>query len=135
MTRGSRLAVIGLVGLALLTATALVVFASGACPQELPGQSCPDAGRNQAIVIALAAIAAALLGIPFAFLAEFAFRRGIAFRGAWARALRRGTLLGALIAVAGGLRLGNALSPPAVLFILLIAGVVEWFGIRSLDSA
>ena len=135
MTRASRLAVLGLVLLALVIGAGLVGFAASTCPQELPGQPCPDAGRNQAVAVLLAALAVAALAAPFAFLGEFAVRRRIAYRGAWARAARRGLLAGGVVAALGGLRMGDALSPAGLLFVLLLAGVAEWFGIRWLDRA
>jgi hypothetical protein len=134
VSRGSRLAVAGLVIAGLLCAAGLVLFASGACPADLPAQPCPSAGTNRLVVIGLAAAAIALLATPFALLGEFALRRRIVYRGAWGRAARRGVLAGAVVAVLAGLRLGGALSVPGTLFVLLLAAVLEWFAIRRLDA-
>lgn len=87
------------------------------------------------VVIGLAATTLALIASPFAFLAEFALRRRIVYRGAWARAARRGILAGTVVAVLAGLRLAGALSVPGALFVLLLAGALEWFAARRLDAA
>lgn len=134
MSRGSRLAVAGLVVAALLCGVGLALFASGACPTDLPQQPCPEAGSNRVVVIGLAAATVALIAAPFAFLAEFALRRRIVYRGAWARAARRAILAGTAVAVLAGLRLGGALSVPGALFVLLLAAALEWFAVRRLDA-
>jgi hypothetical protein len=55
------------------------------------------------------------------------------YRGAWGRAVRRGLIVGALVAALAALRLGGALSVPVLLFLLVIAALVEWFAMRRLD--
>ena len=75
-------------------------------------QPCPDAARNLVIGIGLAALAVGLLVTPFAFLGEFVARRRIVYRGAWARAARRGLLAGLVVAVLAGLRLGRRAERP-----------------------
>lgn len=127
MTLRHRLWVLGLVGLGLLAGVGLVVFAANACPVELPGQPCRDAQRNVVIVVVLAAASVALLVTPFAFLAEIAVQRQIVYRGAWWRAGRRGALAGLLVATLAGLRLGGALTVPAVIFVGVLAILVERF--------
>jgi hypothetical protein len=134
VSRGTRLAIVGLALLAIVAAVALVAFASVACPAETPGQPCPAAGTNRLIVIGLGSIAAGLLAAPFAFLAEFVLRRRIAYRGAWSRAARRAILLGGVVAVLAGLRLGGALTVPVAIFVLLLAAAGEWFAIRRFDQ-
>ena len=43
---------------------------------------------------------------------------------------RRGALTGLVIAVLAGLRLGGALSVPVAIFVIILAGVVEWLVAR-----
>jgi hypothetical protein len=129
----TRLAVIALVLLAILAAVGLLAFAAHACPSDTALRPCPSATTNRVIVLALVVLTVALLVTPFAFLAEFAARRRIVYRGAWARAVRRAVLLAAVAACLAGLRLGGALSPPTGLFIVTLAGAVEWLAIRRFD--
>jgi hypothetical protein len=133
LSRGTRLAVAGLGLLALLSGAALLLFANSACPVDTAAHPCPGAGANRLVVIGLAALTSGLLVTPFAFLAEFVLRRRIVYRGAWGRAARRGALVGVIVAVLAGLRLGGALSVPTVMFVILLAGAGEWFAVRRLD--
>lgn len=126
-----RALVAGLLLLGVLTAVILVAFAANACPVETESQPCPAAGRNLAIGIGLAALAVALVVAPFAFIGEVVARRRIVYRGAWGRAARRGILAGAVVATMAGLRLAGVLEVATVLFVLLLAGQVEWFFIRN----
>ena len=126
MTARHRLIVGGLILAAVGAAAALFVFASVACPVDTDAQPCPAAGRNLAIGVVLAALSVALLVTPFAFLGELLARRRIVYRGAWARAARRGALAGLVVGAVAGLRLGGALSVPVALFVLLVAGAAEW---------
>ena len=112
---------------------ALVAFASVACPGPTDVDPCPNASLNRVAVVGLASLAALLLLTPFAFLAEYLVRRRIAYRGGWGRAARRGVLVAAVIAALAGLRLGSALTVPAGLFVLILAGLLEWFAIRRFD--
>jgi hypothetical protein len=127
------LAVAALVLLAVLGAVVLVSFAGRACPADALGTPCPDAGANRAVVVTLAAATAGLVVVPFALLAEFAVRRRILYRGAWARATRRGLLVTAAIAALGGLRLGGALSVPVAIFVLSLTAALEWLAVRRFD--
>jgi hypothetical protein len=122
-----RVAVAGLLLLGILGALLLLAFASRACPVDTPAQPCPDATRNLVIGIGLAAVSAALLVTPFAFLGELVARRRIVYRGAWWRAGRRGVLVGLVLAALAGLRLADALTVPVALFTILLGGVLEWF--------
>ena len=131
MSGRHRTRVAGLFLLGVLAAVLLVVFAGSACPVETDAQPCPDATRNLVIGIALAAAAVGLIVAPFAFLAEVLARRRIVYRGAWARAGRRGALAGLIVAGLAGLRLGSALNVPTALFVLILAGVIEWYLARS----
>jgi hypothetical protein len=130
----NRLLVGGRVLAALLCGIGLLLFASNACPAPLPKQPCPGADTNRVVVIGLAAASVVLLVAPFAFLGEFVLRRRIVYRGAWGRAVRRGALAGAVVVVLAGLRLGGALSVPGALFVLLLAGSIEWFAARRFDA-
>lgn len=127
------MAVAALVLLAVLAAVVLVSFAGRACPADTPADPCPEAGANRAVVVTLAAATAGLAVVPFALLAEFAVRRRIIYRGAWARAARRGLLVASAIAALAGLRLGGALSVPVALFIVSLAAALEWFAVRRFD--
>lgn len=133
MTSRSRIAVAALVLLAVLGAVVLMAFAGNACAGDLPGRPCPEAGANRIVVVALAAASAGVAVMPFAFLAEFAVRRRIVYRGAWGRATRRGLLVGAAIAAVAGLRLGGALSVPVAFFVISLAVAVEWVALRRFD--
>jgi len=119
--------------LSMLGLVVLIAFAGHTCPVDTALQPCPDAAANRAIVIVLAATTSTMAVIPFALLAEFAVRRRIVYRGAWARATRRGLLVASAIAALAGLRLGGALSVPAALFVITLAAVVEWFAVRRFD--
>ena len=131
MSGRHRTRVAGLMLLGVLAAVLLVVFAGSACPVETDAQPCPDATRNLVIGIGLASAAVGLLVAPFAFLAEVLARRRIVYRGAWARAGRRGALVGLIVAGLAGLRLGGALNVPTALFVLILAGVIEWYLARN----
>lgn len=111
----------------ILVVMVLVALAGRACPVETDALPCPDAARNRGVVVALTSASAALLVAPFAFLAEVMARRRIVYRGAWLRAARRGMLTGFVIAALAGLRLGGALSVPIAIFVIILAGVSEWF--------
>jgi hypothetical protein len=130
MSGRHRVAVLALILAAVLAGLLLIVFAANACPIETPAQPCPGAPRNIVLVIGLAATAAALLITPFAFLAEVLARRRIVYRGAWGRAARRGVLVGLVIAILAGLRLGGVLSMPIAMFMVIIAGAAEWLAAR-----
>jgi hypothetical protein len=122
-----RLAVAVLILLGILVVVVLVAVAGRTCPAETDAQPCADAARNRAIVVALASTGAALLVTPFAFLGEVMARRRIVYRGAWSRAARRGILVGLVLAALAGLRLGGTLSVPIAIFVIILAGVIEWF--------
>ena len=133
MSANHRIAVAVLILLAIFGAVMLVAVAGRACPVETPAQPCPDAAANRALVVALTSVTAALMVTPFAFLGEVMARRRIVYRGAWWRAARRGTLTGLVIAAIAGLRLGDVLSVPIAIFVIILAGVIEWFFARRDD--
>jgi hypothetical protein len=125
-----RLGVALLILAGILAVVVLVAVAGRICPAETPTQPCPDAARNRVVVVILAAVSGALLVTPFAFLGEVVARRRIVYRGAWGRASRRGALTGLVIAALAGLRIGGALSVPVLIFVIILAGVVEWLVVR-----
>ena len=131
MTGRHRTLVAALILLAILGAVVLVAYAARSCPVETELQPCPGAARHLVVVIGLAATSAGLLVTPFAFLGEVLARRRIVYRGAWWRASRRGLLVALVVATLAGLRLGGALSVATGLFVLILAGVVEWFFARN----
>ena len=131
MTGRQRTVVAGLLLGGVLAAVVLVAFAGNACPVETEAQPCPDAGRNVGVVIGLAALTAALLVTPFAFLGEFMARRRIVYRGAWGRAARRGIGVGLIAAVLAGLRLAGVLGVATALFVVILGAVIEWFFVRN----
>jgi len=131
MSGRHRTVVAGLFLLGVLAVVLLVAFAGNACPVETEVQPCPDAARNLVVGIGLAAAAVGLLVSPFAFLGEVLARRRIVYRGAWGRAARREILAGLVVAALAGLRLGGALGVPTGLFVLILAGVIEWFFARN----
>jgi hypothetical protein len=131
MTGRHRTIVAGLFLLAILVFVLLLVFAGNSCPAETELQPCPEAGRNLALAIGLAALGTSLVVVPFAFMGEVLARRRIVYRGAWGRAARRGILAGVVLATLAGLRLGGVLGVPTALFVLLVAAAVEWFFVRN----
>jgi hypothetical protein len=131
----SRRGLAALALLALASGIGLALFAAASCAMDLPGRACPEAGLNRAVVVALLGLTAGLGVAPFAFLAEFAVRRRIEYRGSWGRALRRGLLAGLAVAALAGLRLGAALTAPSALFVVAMAVVAEWFAVRRFDMA
>ncbi len=74
---------------------------------------------------ALIGLAIALTTIPVWWLVVFARHQGIAYRGDWARAVRRGGWVGLVAAVFVVLRLQGALELPIALFILALVLVAE----------
>lgn len=130
MSGRHRLGVALLILTGILAVVILVAFAARVCPTETPAQPCPDAARNRVMVVLLASVSGALLVTPFAFLGEVVARRRIVYRGAWSRASRRGALTGLVIAALAGLRIGGALSVPVGIFVIILAGVVEWLVAR-----
>ncbi len=127
MSGRDRIGVAALVLLGILAAMVLVAVTGRACPVETSAQPCPDAAMNRALVVLLAAASLSLVVTPFAFLGEVMARRRIVYRGAWVRAMRRGGLVGLVVAALAGLRLGGSLSVPIAIFVIILAGVVEWY--------
>ena len=131
MSGRNRTIVASLILLGILALVVLVAFAGNSCPAETSAQPCSEAARNLVLGIGLASSAVGLLVAPFAFLGEVMARRRIVYRGAWARAGRRGLLAALVVAALAGLRLGGALSVPIAIFVFILAGVIEWFFARN----
>jgi len=119
---------------ALGAAIGLAIGVSSLCPAPAPGDPCPDATRNQALVIGAGGVVVALTVTALAFGAEYAARRRIAFRGAWGRAARRGCLVGLAMAALAGLRVVDALNLFSAGVVLGVAAAAEWVAIRRLDA-
>jgi len=82
----------------------------------------PMAGYAGALAMA---VAVGLTTVPLFWLAAFARGRGIAFRGAWARASRRGAWVGLVVGILVVLRLQDLFQPQLVLFIVAMVLVAE----------
>ena len=134
MSRRDRALVAGLLVGAVVTAVAVVALASQLCPGPTPTDPCPDAARNLAVVVGAAGLAIAMLTTPLAFAGEYLVRARIVYRGAWARAARRGSLVGLSVLAIAGLRLADALSPFAAGVVVVVAVTVEWLAIRRFDT-
>ncbi|NJD30240.1 MAG: hypothetical protein FIA92_18395 [Chloroflexi bacterium] len=74
---------------------------------------------------ALIGVASGLSATPLFWLLAFALRRRIAYRGAWGRALRRGTWIGVLVGVFVVMRLQGLFQVPIALFLAALALVAE----------
>ena len=130
--RDRRLIAILFVG-GVVVALGVVFLATQLCPGPTPTDPCPDADRHRLIVIGLAGLVVFLLMTPFAFLIDFAAHRRIAYRGAWARAARRGALVGLALVAVAGLRLVEALNPFSAAVVVGVAVTAEWLAMRRLD--
>jgi hypothetical protein len=73
----------------------------------------------------LLGLALGLSTVPLAWLAVFARRRRIAYRGEWLRAARRGAWVGLCVALFVALRTQHALSLPLALFVIVLVAFVE----------
>jgi hypothetical protein len=74
---------------------------------------------------ALIGLAIALTVSPVFWLLVFGRHRRIAYQGDWARAIRRGSWIGLIVAIFIVLRLQSALELPIALFIIALAAVAE----------
>jgi hypothetical protein len=82
----------------------------------------PSAGL---IGAGLMGIAVGLTTMPLFWLAVFAKNRRIAFRGDWARAVRRGAWVGLIVSVLVVFRLQGVFQVPIAFFIVLMVIVAE----------
>ncbi len=84
-----------------------------------------DDARIQAAGALLLGIAVALTLLPLFWLASFARRRRIAYRGDWSRAGRRALLAGGVVTLLVLLRVLGAFSLPLAAFVVAMALFVE----------
>jgi hypothetical protein len=87
-----------------------------------------DPRGNAGVLLAGGLLLGAAVGlsvVPLLWLAGFARARRIAYRGDWPRALRRGALVGLVVAIFVVLRGQGLLSAPLGLFVLAMAAFVE----------
>jgi hypothetical protein len=82
----------------------------------------PGMGMVGALALGFAAGATAA---PIFWLVGFARQRRIAYRGDWLRAVRRGALVGVLVAILVVMRLSDIFQLPIALFLLALALVAE----------
>ncbi|HSL97747.1 MAG TPA: hypothetical protein VK831_04160 [Candidatus Deferrimicrobiaceae bacterium] len=74
---------------------------------------------------ALIGLASGLSAAPLFWLVAFTLRHRIAYRGAWLRAVRRGTWVGVLVGVVVVMRLQDLFQVPIALFLAALALVTE----------
>jgi hypothetical protein len=82
----------------------------------------PDAGLLGAGAIG---IACGLTAIPLFWLAAYARRRRVAYRGSWVRAVRRGAWVAIVVALFVALRIQGAFQLPIALFVLTMVVIAE----------
>jgi hypothetical protein len=131
--RDRALVAVLLVG-GVVTAVAVVALAANLCPGPTPTDPCPDASRNQAIVVGTAALAIAMVMTGLAFVGDYLVRNRIVYLGAWARAARRGLLTGVGLAAVAGLRLVDALTVFSAAVVIIVVVAIEWLAVRRLDA-
>jgi ABC-type nickel/cobalt efflux system permease component RcnA len=117
MERRDRIVNVGLLVAALLAWVAVVFVVLTQDPIDEP-----VAGLRGA---ALMGLASALTVAPLAWLAVYARHRRIAYRGDWARALRRAGWVGRVVGLVVAHRLQGVLSPPIVGFVVAIVLFAE----------
>jgi hypothetical protein len=106
----------------LLLAAAVGGWAAAALFLSTRAPDVPDARVSGALLLGGAA---GLTTVPLAWLAAFGRRSGIAHRGDWARATRRGLLVGGTVTLLVLLRVLGAFSIPLAAFVVVLAVVVE----------
>jgi hypothetical protein len=134
VSREDRIAVAALALAGVAAVIAVVILASQLCPAPTLTDPCPDADRNRLIVVGLAAAAVFCGMTSAAFVGDYLVHDRIAYRGAWARAARRGMLAGLVLAAVAGLRLVDALNLFSAGVVVAVAAAVEWVATRRLDS-
>ena len=84
----------------------------------------PRTGRRAARGGAIG-IAFGLTAIPLFWLAAYARRRRVAYRGSWVRAARRGAWVAIVVALFVALRIQGAFQLPIALFVLTMVVIAE----------
>ncbi len=87
-----------------------------------------DPSTDSSVVVAgavLIGVAVALTVAPVLWIAGFARKRRIAYRGDWVRASRRACLCGLVVALLIILRAQGALSTPMAIFVVAMPVLVE----------
>jgi hypothetical protein len=108
--------------LAIFAAAAVVWLLVGLVLTTRDPVTDPGAGVVGAVLIGLAV---ALTLIPLMWLTVFGRHRQIAYRGDWARAIRRASWVGVVVTVLVVLRLQGLLELPIALFMIALAVVAE----------
>ncbi|TFG68019.1 MAG: hypothetical protein E4H24_04715 [Thermomicrobiales bacterium] len=108
--------------LAIFAAAAVVWLLVGLVLTTRDPVTDPGAGVVGAVLIGLAV---ALTMIPLMWLTVFGRHRQIAYRGDWARAIRRASWVGIVVAVLIVLRLQGLLELPIALFMIALAVIAE----------
>jgi len=117
MERRDRLANLGL----LAAAAAAWVAVAFVLLTEDPIAN-PVAGFRGATLMGLAS---GLTIAPLAWLVAYARHRRIAYRGDWARALRRGGWVGLVVGLLVAFRIQGVLNPPIAIFVIVIVAFAE----------
>lgn len=117
MERQDRLANLGIFAAAAVVWVLVAVVVTTRDPVEDPVAGFLGAG--------LIGLAFALTTIPIWWLGVFSRHRAISYQGDWARAARRGSWVGLIVAVLIVLRLQDALELPIALFIMVLVVVAE----------
>jgi hypothetical protein len=112
----------GTANLAIFAAAAVVWLLVGLVLTTRDPVTDPGAGVVGAVLIGLAV---ALTMIPLMWLTVFGRHRQIAYRGDWARAIRRASWVGIVVAVLIVLRLQGLLELPIALFMIALAVIAE----------
>jgi hypothetical protein len=112
-----RVANLGVLGMAGLSWAVTLIFLTARSPRGDPGA--------QLLGAALLGVSFGLTSGPLFWLASFARRRRIAYRGDWLKAARRGAWVGLVVAFFVLLRAQEAFSLPIVLFVVAMVAFVE----------
>jgi hypothetical protein len=112
-----RAANLAFFGAAAVAWVAVAIVVMNRDPRLDPGAGLLGAG--------LMGLAVGLTAVPLFWLAVFARHRRIAYRGDWARALRRSSWVGLLVLAFVVLRLQGAFQLPIAVFILVMVLVAE----------